>query len=210
MDKSRFTVDLNNANRYTERFLLFIPSFNQEHAWISGTHLYATFNVSDDFWQLPVHAHFQTFLWPDSIYSSTTDLDGTANAVISLRYSLTNSIFINFMSMIFLCSHSFMILPSSLVDPLSSIQPIFEICTAADLILLPQRFVPFAFEIRWGGRGARQEDVCLDPHLMDTAEKMSAAVVGATLQTYECAVHPMRSAVSSFFDCIRCLFFSRA
>lgn len=89
--KFRFAVDLRPVTRFTIEHQFPMPIIEQELLKPSGYTVYATFDLSHGYWQLPLEERSQSsqsFITPDGIFSLTRVLLGSTNAVLYLQSTL--------------------------------------------------------------------------------------------------------------------------
>lgn len=80
LPKWRFTIDLRPINLFTVLYQFPIPRVEIEVTKTAGSFLYANFDLSRGYWQLPLYPNSQecqSFITVDNLYAPTRMLHGT-------------------------------------------------------------------------------------------------------------------------------------
>jgi hypothetical protein len=87
-EKFRFTLDLRYPNFQAEQVSWPMPNMEDELASLAGSKYFATFNLMQGYWQLPLHENCQecqSIITPDGVYTPTRVHHGTANATVHMQ-----------------------------------------------------------------------------------------------------------------------------
>jgi hypothetical protein len=87
----RFTVDLRPVNNATIPSSWPMPHMGSELARVAGSHCFATFDLSNGYWQLELYEdsrNCQSFITPDGVYTPTRVLNGSSKSVAHMYSSL--------------------------------------------------------------------------------------------------------------------------
>lgn len=197
----RFTVDLRPVNKFTIRHQYPMPNLEHELCKVSGSSFFASFDLSNGYWQLPLEEssqQLQYFITPDGVYTPTRVLHGTTNAVAHLQSSLAEIIppvlwksLLSWLDDILLHHETF----SGLLQAISDF---FDTCASHRLRLHPGKCVLFSHSIRWCGRQISADGVRYNPRRLDGLLNMAPPVTGANLQQFICALQWVKSAIPDF------------
>lgn len=86
---------LRPVNGFTTKHLFPMPNIEQEQITTAGSAVYANFDMSYGYWQLPLHVSSQasqSFITPDEIYSTTRVMHGSTIAVLYLQSTMSGKL----------------------------------------------------------------------------------------------------------------------
>lgn len=205
-DEFRFTVDLRPINRFTVKHQFPMPVIEQELTKVAGSQVFATFDLSHGYWQLPLHPSSQSsqsFITPDGVYSPTRVLHGTTNAVLYLQSTLSAHLPADLRRSVLLWLDDILAHAPTTIELLTAIRLFFELCSERNLKLHPAKCVLYSRSIRWCGRVITADGIRFDPRRIDGIQNMDSPTTGAQLQQFVCAMQWMRSAIPTFTTIIR-------
>ena len=188
-EQFRFTVDLRPVNQVTEPFDWPMPELESVIAKLAGAKCFATIDLSQGFWQFPIHVEsqeYQSFITPDGVYTPTRVLHGRGNAsgycqssVELICESILNHLLIWIDDILKHAKDA-----DTLLDVM---ERLFKLCVERNLKLHAKKCKLFLMKVRWCGRIVSGEDVQMDPSRLQALVEMPAPSRGDELQQFVCA-----------------------
>jgi hypothetical protein len=196
----RFTVDLRPVNKATIPSSWPMPHLESELGRVAGLYFFATFDLSNGYWQLELHEDSrdcQSFITPDGVYMPTRILHGSSNAVAHMQSSLQgvlgdlSQFILSWLDDLFL--HA-----STEADLLARLRQLFMLCRDFNLKLHPGKCSLFYKKSHWCSRVITGAGVRFDPRRLQGLREMSLPITRADLQQFLCALNWKRSSLPDF------------
>jgi len=197
----RFTVDLRPINKYTVRHHFPMPNLEQELSKLAGSRFFATFDLSNGYWQLPLDRRsqeLQSFVTPDGVFTPTRVLHGTSNAVTHLQSALVGILPSKLRQHLLFWLDDILLHHSTADGLLNCIQDLFNVCSRHFLRLHPLKCILFATSLRWCGRLLSAKGIRYDPRQLDGLLKMEPPTTGAHLQQFLYALQWVKNGIPNF------------
>lgn len=128
----RFTVDLRSLNRYTVKHQYSMSIIEHELTKLTDSTWYATFDLSQGSWKLPLRdssRSFQSFITIDGLFCPTIFLHGTSSAILHIISSFTNITQDNLRNLFMLWGEDILLHFKTTPELLHVIRNIFQLCT---------------------------------------------------------------------------------
>jgi hypothetical protein len=90
-EKFRFTLDLRYPKSQAEQVSWPMPNMEDELASLAGSKYFATLDLMQGYWQLPLHEDSQEFpsiITPDGVYTPTRVQHGTTNETVHMKATI--------------------------------------------------------------------------------------------------------------------------
>jgi Reverse transcriptase (RNA-dependent DNA polymerase) len=177
-----------------------MPHFESELSRLQSSKVFATFDLSHGYWQLPLAPESQEcqfFIAPDGVYSSTRVHHGTTNAVTHIQ-AVLQEVFAPLSKILLVWLDDLLLYASTLTQLFDHLHMFFTLCRKFNIKLHPGKCVLFSLVVRWCGRLISAEGSKFDPRRIDGLLKMSPPSTGADLQQFLCALNWMRTAIPAF------------
>lgn len=199
--KFRFTVDLRPVNKFTLKHGYLMPNVEQELQSITGSKVYAKFDLSHGYWQFPLHEdsqECQSFVIPDGVYTPTRVLHGTTNAVTYLQSTIATLVPAELISQVLFWLDDILIHHATLYGLLSAISKQLTLFKTINIKLHPEKCCFFSTSIRWCGRLLSRDGIRFDPRRIDGIQKIELPKTGCQLQQFVCALQWVKTAIPNF------------
>jgi hypothetical protein len=150
----RFTVDLRPVNKATISSSWPMPHLESELGRVAGSQFFATFDLSNGYWQLELHENSrdcQSFITPDGVYTPTRVLHGSSNDVAHIQSSLQGILGDLSPFILAWLDDLFLHAPTE-PDLLSRLRQLFKLCRDFNLKLHPGKCSLFSKDAHWCGR----------------------------------------------------------
>jgi Reverse transcriptase (RNA-dependent DNA polymerase) len=177
-----------------------MPHIESELSTVSGSKCFATFDLSDGYWQLALDLSFQecqSFITPDGIYSPTRVLHGTRNAVSHLQ-SCMQEILKPLRGSLLARLDYIMLYVADELYLLSRLRVLSQICRDRRIKLHPGKCELFSMEVRWCGLLITGLGASFDPRRGQGLRAMGTPKYGSELQQFLCAMNWMRTGTPGY------------
>jgi hypothetical protein len=177
-----------------------LPSLQDELHDLHGSKVFATLDVCQGYWQIPLHEasqDCQSFITPDGVYTPTRDLHETSNATQHLQ-SVLVFMMDDIKSNIKVWLDDCLLHTKTENDLLETLNFFFKKCQEHGLKLHASKCVLFASTVRDCARLITKDGVRFDPKNMEALQTMQEPQNGDDLVQYVAAVNWMRSAIPNY------------
>jgi RNase H-like domain found in reverse transcriptase/Reverse transcriptase (RNA-dependent DNA polymerase)/Integrase zinc binding domain len=196
----RFTVDLRPVNKLTVPHTWPMPHLESELALVHGSKCFASFDLSNGYWQLELAAdsqECQSFITPDGVFTPTRVLHGTSNAVAHMQAAVQG--FLGpLVDHVLAWLDDLLMHAKSVAELLKYLRVFFSLCRVHNLKLHPGKCTLYSLEVHWCGRLISDVGVRFDPRRIQGLKEMATPRTGADLQQFVCALNWMRTAIPAF------------
>jgi RNase H-like domain found in reverse transcriptase len=204
-EKSRSTLDLRYLNSQAEQVSWPMPYMEDEMASLAGSKYFATLDLMQGYWQLPLHEdsqECQPIITPDGVYTPTRVQHGTTNATVHMQ-----SIIPSLKDLMHDICHSVKIwLEDNMIHVtdeeklLEVLEYFFKKCLQQGLFLHAAKFNLYDTEVRYCRRIITAEGVRYYSRTISTLQHMGTPQNGGDLVQYVAALNWMRSSLPLFAE----------
>lgn len=201
----RFTVDLRPVNKFTVRHQFLMPNLEHDMTKLVKAKVYATFDFSHGYWQFPLERssqELQFFITPDGIYSLTTVMHGTTNAVTYLQSTFGTIVNNALRKALLYWLHDALLHHTGVEDLLKSVQTLFGMCARYNIKLHPAKCILYVTSIRGCGRLVSSDGTRFDPRRMEGLVNMESPTYGSDLQQFLCALQWLKHGIPQFTELV--------
>jgi hypothetical protein len=177
-----------------------MPHLDSELNRVAGSSVFATFDLSQGYWQLSLDVDSQdcqSFITPDGVFTPTRVLHGTTNAVPHFQ-ACVQGILGDLSENILAWLDDLLMYAMNEPALLKLLRLFFQLCRDYNLKLHPGKCVLFSKMVRWCGRLISFNGVRFDPRRVQALHDMVLPLTGADLQQFVCALNWMRTSIPSF------------
>ena len=199
-EKWRFTVDLRPVNKVTVPIAWPMPQLEQVVARMSGQRFFASLDLCQGYWQLPLSEESQScqsFITPKAVYSPTRVMHGQKNATAFCQ-SAVQDIFGDIEEQSLLWLDDMVVHESEVQLLLDVLEQAFALCEKYGLKLHAKKCQLFLTQVRWCGRIVDGNGVRMDPSRLSALLNMQPPTKGSELQQLVCSANWMRTAIPEF------------
>jgi hypothetical protein len=201
-EKFRFTLDLRYPNSQAEQVSWPMPNMEDELASLAGSKYFATLDLMQGYWQLPLHEdsqECQSIITPDGVYTPTRVQHGTTNATVHMQ-AIMEDLMHDIRHSVKIWLDDNMIHVNSEEKLLEVLEHFFKTCLQHGLFLHAAKCNLYGTEVRYCGRIITAEGVRYDPRTMSTLQHMGTPQNGGDLVQYVAALNWMRSSLPLFAE----------
>lgn len=201
-EKFRFTLDLRYPNSQAEQVSWPMPNMEDELASLAGSKYFATLDLMQGYWQLPLHEdsqECQSIITPDGVYTPTRVQHGTTNATVHMQ-SIMEELMHDIRHSVKIWLDDNMIHVTDEEKLLEVLEYFFKKCLQHGLFLHAAKCNLYGTEVRYCGRIITAEGVRYDPRTMSTLQQMGTPQNGGDLVQYVAALNWMRSSLPLFAE----------
>jgi RNase H-like domain found in reverse transcriptase/Reverse transcriptase (RNA-dependent DNA polymerase)/Integrase zinc binding domain/Chromo (CHRromatin Organisation MOdifier) domain len=179
-----------------------MPDFNSELVKMAGAKCFATFDLAQGYWQLPLHPdsqECQSFVCPDGVFTPNRVQHGTTNATFHLQ-SIMEELMGDIKSKLTIWLDDNLAHTKSEEEHLELLEEFFKRIHGSGLKLHAEKCTLFATQIEFCGRIISDSGVRYAPKSMQTLQEMLPPSTGAELAQYMGAVNWMRSSIPNYAE----------
>lgn len=187
----RFTVDPRPINKFTMKHQFPMPNLEHKLTRLSDSRYYATFDLSDCYWQLELDATsqaLQSFITSDGLYSPSRVMHGTTKTVKHLQAALSEIPLTGLTSHILHWLYDIILLDRTVSGLVKSIRELLYLCVCKNIKLHPKKIILFATSLRWRGQLMSAYVIRYDPRRLDGLLQMEPLTTTAHLQQFFCVL----------------------
>jgi hypothetical protein len=175
-----------------------MPNMEDELASLAGSKYFATLDLMQGYWKLPIHEdsqECQSIITPDGVYTPTRVQHGTTNATVYMQSIMEDLMHdIRHSVKIWLDDNTIHVTDEEKL--LEVMEHFFKTCLQHGLFLLAAKCNLYGIEVRYFGRIITAEGVQYDPRTMYTLQQMGTPQNGGDLVQYVAALNWISSAAS--------------
>lgn len=196
--KYRHVVDLREINKVTKPIHIDGQDLRHSLLRINGSRFFATFDLTDGFWQLPLSGDVFNFWTNEGIYRSNRVLQGARNASAHLSIALRR-VFSEMMGRgLEIYVDDILIHHKDFRGFLSLLQDFFERCRMFNVLLKPSKSCLIAASIKWCGHFISSEGYARDPRNLSSILELGIPRTAADLQKIIGMFGWMRDSIKSY------------
>jgi Reverse transcriptase (RNA-dependent DNA polymerase)/RNase H-like domain found in reverse transcriptase len=173
-EKFRFTLDLRYPNFQTEQVSWPMPNMEDGLASLVGSKYFATLDLMQGYWQLPLHEdsqECQSIFTLDGVYTPTRVQHGTTNATVHMQ-SIMEELMHDIRHSVKIWLDENMIHVTDEKKLLEVLEHFFKKCLQHGHFLDAAKCDLYGTEVRYCGRIITAEGVRYDPRTMSTLQQM--------------------------------------
>jgi Reverse transcriptase (RNA-dependent DNA polymerase) len=179
-----------------------MPNMEDELVSLAGSKYFATLDLMQGYWQLPLHEQSQecqSIITPDGVYTPTRVQHGTTNATVHMK-SIMEDLMHDIRHSVKIWLDDKMIHVTDEEKLLEVLQYFFKTCLQHGLFLHAAKCDLYGTEVRYCGRIIIAEGERYDPRTVSTLQKMGTPQNGGDLVQRVAALNWMRSSFPLFAE----------
>jgi Reverse transcriptase (RNA-dependent DNA polymerase) len=179
-----------------------MPNMEDELASLAGSQFFATLDLMQGCWQLPLHEdpqECQSIITPDGVYTPTRVQHGTTNATVHMQ-AILEDLMHDFRKSVKIWLDDNMVHVDNEEKLLEVLEHFFKTCLQHGLFLHAAKCNLYGTEVRYCGRIIAAEGVRYDPRSMSTLQQMVTPQNGGDLVQYVAALKWMRNNMPLFAE----------
>ncbi|POM74029.1 Hypothetical protein PHPALM_9063 [Phytophthora palmivora] len=184
-DKFRLTINYRPVNRQTIPIAGVMPSAAVAMEVLLGQKVFARFDLTQGFWQLPLHPDSQvlfSFVTPDGVYTPIPH--GGMDSALHFQAQMQTLLAPLIPHSALVWVNDVILFASTMDEFLEVVKKFFTIVAEAKLVLNMEKGSTFELEILWRGRLFSADGVRHDPTRVDALSTLPLPVTVADLQRF--------------------------